>query len=362
MSRFVPRSTTPNSDNSDDLQNNRFSLLDMSLDENQAGPSTSTLDNQLASAVASHLHTLSIEQPADPTPEEVVHQVATNIINTLNAQYQASSSRNSSSNSPMTNMDHALNLIPTDVTNEQVAQITAIFNITAEQATNVASTHAPAMNVFATQTQTRTQTRTSTGATPGYGGGGGGRGGSSGHTPAGSPPSMPGRGGGGGSGSALGGLAQIPIPAAGNSLMGQSPGIYEGDRSKSKMFLEKFKIWRWLNRSHPTMANLANHVMMFCTHLIGPKVDGWARGRVNQLGLNITNSVINPNSEQVWNDFKVRFEEDFQDTSVKEDALHKLMNLRMQGDNLNTYNTMFNDVMSLAGFEEDALGTLVAYQ
>jgi hypothetical protein len=38
------------------------------------------------------------------------------------------------------------------------------------------------------------------------------------------------------------------------------------------------------------------------------------------------------------------------------------MNLRMQGDDLDTYTTMFNDVMSLAGFEEDALGMIVAYQ
>jgi hypothetical protein len=33
----------------------------------------------------------------------------------------------------------------------------------------------------------------------------------------------------------------------------------------------------------------------------------------------------------------------------------------MQGDGLDTYTTTFNDVMSLAGFEEDALGTIVAY-
>jgi hypothetical protein len=320
MSRFAPRSTTLNSDNSDNPQNNRFSLLDMSLDENQAGPSTSTLDDQLASAMASHLCTSSIEQPTDPTPEEAVHRVAMNVLNMLDAQYQASSSGNSSSNSPMTNMDHALNLIPTEVTNEQVAQIAAIFNITTEQATNVASTHAPTMNIFATQTQTCTQTHASTGATPGYGGGGrggsgrggsggggGGRGGGSGggggggggggHTPAGSPPGTPGGGGGGGGGGALGGLAQIPIPAARNSLMGQSLGIYKGDRSKSKVFLEKFEIWRWLNRGHPAMANPANRVMMFCMHLIGPKVDSWAHGCVNQLGLNIANGVINPNSE-----------------------------------------------------------------
>jgi hypothetical protein len=43
-----------------------------------------------------------------------------------------------------------------EVTNEQVAQIVAIFNITTAQATNIASTHAPTLNLFATQTQTHT--------------------------------------------------------------------------------------------------------------------------------------------------------------------------------------------------------------
>jgi hypothetical protein len=47
---------------------------------------------------------------------------------------------------------------------------------------------------------------------------------------------------------------------------------------------------------------------------------------------------------------------------MKEDALHKLMNLRMQGDDLDTYTTTFNNVMSLAGFEEDALGMIVTYR
>jgi hypothetical protein len=152
MSRFAPCSTTPKLNSSDDPQNNRFSLLDMSLDENQASPSTSTLDDQLASATASHLYTSSIEQPTEPTPEEAVSRVTANIISTLNAQYQASLSGDSSSNSPMINMDHALNLIPMEVTNEQVAQIAAIFNITTAQATNIASTHAPTLNLFATQT------------------------------------------------------------------------------------------------------------------------------------------------------------------------------------------------------------------
>jgi hypothetical protein len=33
----------------------------------------------------------------------------------------------------------------------------------------------------------------------------------------------------------------------------------------------------------------------------------------------------------------------------------------MQGDDLNTYTTTFNDIMSLAGFKEDALRMIVAY-
>jgi hypothetical protein len=34
----------------------------------------------------------------------------------------------------------------------------------------------------------------------------------------------------------------------------------------------------------------------------------------------------------------------------------------MQGDDLNTYNMTFNNVMLLAGFKEDALNTIIAYR
>jgi hypothetical protein len=147
------------------------------------------------------------------------------------------------------------------------------------------------------------------GATLGYGsggGGGGGGGGSGRYTLTGSPPGTPGGGGGGGGpgGGALGGLAQIPIAIGGNSLMGQSPGIYEGDCTKSKVFMEKFEIWRWSNCGHPAMANPSNRIMMFCMHLVGPKVDGWACGRVNKLGRLIAAGNVNPDAEILWTEFR----------------------------------------------------------
>jgi hypothetical protein len=109
------------------------------------------------------------------------------------------------------------------------------------------------------------------------------------------------------------------------------------------------------------MANPLNRIIMFCMHLIGPKVDGWVHGRVNELGRSITVGNINPDAKILWTEFWDQFHEDFQDMAIKEDALHKLMNLRMQGDNLDTYTTMFNNVMSLASFKEDTLRTIVAY-
>jgi Retrotransposon gag protein len=70
----------------------------------------------------------------------------------------------------------------------------------------------------------------------------------------------------------------------------------------------------------------------------------------------------NPNDENMWTAFKDQFLEDFKDTSKKEDALTKLMGLQMKGDDLNTYTTSFNDLKELAGFEDDALGTIIAYR
>ena len=70
----------------------------------------------------------------------------------------------------------------------------------------------------------------------------------------------------------------------------------------------------------------------------------------------------NPNDENMWTAFKDWFLEDFKDTSEKEDALTKLMSLQMKGDDLDTYTTSFNDLKKLAGFEDDALGTIIAYR
>jgi Retrotransposon gag protein len=70
----------------------------------------------------------------------------------------------------------------------------------------------------------------------------------------------------------------------------------------------------------------------------------------------------NPNDENMWATFKDQFLEDFKDTSKKEDALTKLIGLQMKGDDLDTYTTSFNDLKELAGFEDNALGTIIAYQ
>jgi hypothetical protein len=70
----------------------------------------------------------------------------------------------------------------------------------------------------------------------------------------------------------------------------------------------------------------------------------------------------NLNDENMWTAFKDRFLEDFKDMSKKEDALTKLMGLQMKGDDLDTYTTSFNDLKELAGFEDDALGTIIAYR
>jgi hypothetical protein len=133
MSCFTLRSTTPNSNSSDDPQNNRFILLDQSLDDSQAGPSTITFDNdQLASAVASHLCTSSIEQPAEQFTIPMFVQVVA----------QLASDSDSSSGGPETNMDQAFKVIPEDVNDEQIAQIVAIFNVNQTQATNLTLIHA----------------------------------------------------------------------------------------------------------------------------------------------------------------------------------------------------------------------------
>jgi hypothetical protein len=69
----------------------------------------------------------------------------------------------------------------------------------------------------------------------------------------------------------------------------------------------------------------------------------------------------NLNNKNMWTVFKDWFLKDFKDTSKKEDALTKLIELQIKGDDCNTYTTSFNDLKELAGFKDNALGIIITY-
>jgi hypothetical protein len=54
---------------------------------------------------------------------------------------------------PITTYNQALGVVPKNVTNKQIAQIEAIFNINTTPAQHLASTHSLAINILTTQTQ-----------------------------------------------------------------------------------------------------------------------------------------------------------------------------------------------------------------
>jgi hypothetical protein len=127
------------------------------------------------------------------------------------------------------------------------------------------------------------------------GGGGGppaGGGGPAGGQPAGGPPAGgPPAGGGGppGGGCPPGGGQPPAVPAAAaaapqnGSLGGKAPTTYDRDRSKTRIFIHQFKLYRMANATNFKMINPTTRVSLFLSFMDGPKVIGWAQQQVELL-------------------------------------------------------------------------------
>jgi hypothetical protein len=72
------------------------------------------------------------------------------------------------------------------------------------------------------------------------------------------------------------------------------------------------------------------------TFIKGKKVCNWAKGHVMVLDKEIKDGACY-NDERLWEDFGNAFIEAFTDTTRAQDAYNKLKELKIEGDNLDSY-------------------------
>ena len=103
------------------------------------------------------------------------------------------------------------------------------------------------------------------------GGGGRGRGGD--------------KGGGGGGGPPAAGLGRNPDNRNGRKeLSGKEPVIFDGDRTKAKVFMVEWAIYTLLSEDQEIMRQAFSRAMLYLTYIKGPNVQEWVGIQVAWLG------------------------------------------------------------------------------
>ena len=134
------------------------------------------------------------------------------------------------------------------------------------------------------------------------------------------------------------------------ALKGSAPKVFDGTRKDSERFWDEFNYYRKLNRKSEVMKEPYSRVLMALSYMKGDKIWDWRRSAAEQLDEQI-DSGKSYNDETLWENFKQTFEQSFTDTTKKQDAYLKLKNLRMQGDDLDTYMALYRQLVLKAGWD-----------
>ena len=95
----------------------------------------------------------------------------------------------------------------------------------------------------------------------------------------------------------------------------------------------------------------------------GPKINDWVRLMIEQTALRVNGNannvppilpVNNRDDQDLWIWFVRAFRTAFTDTTRSEDALSKLLAIKMQGEDLDTYIATFDHLRDVAQWERDS--------
>jgi len=101
--------------------------------------------------------------------------------------------------------------------------------------------------------------------------------------------------------------------------------------------------------------------MTFLSYIRGPLVDDWVEEQAQWLINQVTGGVPHA-KENLWMTIEVRFCQAYTDTAEKQKAQHNIWELKMKGDDLDTFIAQFQQVARKAGYDLDGEATLDVFQ
>jgi hypothetical protein len=186
-----------------------------------------------------------------------------------------------------------------------------------------------------------------------YGGGGGPPGG---NPPRGGPPGGPlGPPGGG----PPGGGPPAPIPPApavmggrSDKLVGNTPLIFKGERSRAEEFITQWQLYEGVNITNDLMRNAYQRAMLFLTYIQGPIVNEWVKGVNAWLRGQIIHQGWAPTDERLWVEVFDSFNRQFANVMEQEDAQAALAKgLQLEKGDLDKLITEFEQLVRHAGYD-----------
>ena len=143
-------------------------------------------------------------------------------------------------------------------------------------------------------------------------------------------------------------------------LNGNTPTIFDGDRSKSKNFLREFDLLWEMNANHTLFTEPYKRVMAALSYIRGPIVDDWVQDTIQETKNKVSraNNPIPKAEEVLWTDWIAAFKAAYTDTAIKQNSYRDMRNLKMKGDRLDDYIARFKHLATEAGFPLNDPGTL----
>jgi hypothetical protein len=185
-----------------------------------------------------------------------------------------------------------------------------------------------------------------------YGGGGP----PGGNPPRGGPPGGPFGPPGGGP---PGGGPPAPIPPApavmggrSDKLVGNTPLIFKGERSRAEEFITQWQLYEGVNITNDLMRNAYQRAMLFLTYIQGPIVNEWVKGVNAWLRGQIIHQGWAPTDERLWAEVFDSFNRQFANVMEQEDAQATLAKgLQLDKGDLDKLITEFEQLVRHAGYD-----------
>jgi hypothetical protein len=184
-------------------------------------------------------------------------------------------------------------------------------------------------------------------------------GGPGGGPPGGGPPFGGPPGGGLPFGGPPGGGPPVPIPPApvirggrNDKLVGNTPIIFTGERSKAEEFIIQWQLYEGVNITNDLMRNAYQRAMLFLTYIQGPVFNEWVKGVNAWLRGQIINQRWAPTDERLWNEVFDSFNRQFANIMEQEDAQAALAKgLQLERGDLDKLITEYEQLVRHASYD-----------